>query len=67
MELIAGEDGLKRMVSWTSFVQTRPYDESMNRGNFALIVVDYIRFDFKKSEKVWKNLMISESPVLLCR
>lgn len=46
VELIAGEKGLKRMVSWTYMVQTRPYADHMNQGNFALIVVDYVRFDF---------------------
>ena len=51
MELVAGESGLKRMVSWTYLVQTKPYEEHMNRGNFALIVVDYIRFDFKEVRK----------------
>ena len=40
MELVAGEKGLRRMVSWTYLVQTRPFEEHMNRGNFALIVVD---------------------------
>lgn len=48
MQLIAGEKGLHRMVSWTYMVQTRPYADHMNRGNFALIVVDYVRFDFKE-------------------
>ncbi|MGI6006710.1 MAG: PucR family transcriptional regulator [Ruminococcus sp.] len=46
MNLIAGEKGLHRMVSWVYMVQTRPYADHMNRGNFALIVVDYVRFDF---------------------
>lgn len=46
VDLIAGEKGLVRMVSWTYMVQTRPYAEHMNQGNFALIVVDYMRFDF---------------------
>lgn len=48
MHLIAGEKGLYRMVSWVYMVQTRPYADHMNRGNFALIVVDYVRFDFKE-------------------
>ena len=56
MELVAGESGLKRMVSWTYLVQTRPYDEHMNRGNFALIVVDYVRFDFKEVRKTMDEL-----------
>ena len=51
MELVAGESGLRRMVSWTYLVQTRPFEEHMNRGNFALIVVDYVRFDFKEVKK----------------
>lgn len=46
VELISGEAGLDRMVSWTYMVQTRPYADHMNQGNFALIVVDYVRFDF---------------------
>ena len=56
MELVAGESGLKRMVSWTYLVQTKPYEEHMNRGNFALIVVDYIRFDFKEVRKSMDEL-----------
>ncbi len=44
VELIAGEAGLDRMVSWTYLVQTKPYDEHMNRGNFALLVIDYERY-----------------------
>ncbi len=56
MELVAGEDGLNRIVSWTYLVQTRPYEEHMNHGNFALIVVDYIRFDFKEVKKTMEEL-----------
>lgn len=41
VELLTGEVGLDRVVSWTYFVQTKPYEEHMNPGNFALIVVDY--------------------------
>lgn len=47
VELLTGEVGLDRMVSWTYMVQTKPYAEHMNHGNFALIVVDFIRFDMK--------------------
>lgn len=47
VELIAGEKGLGRSVSWTYMVQTRPYDEHMNRGNFGLVVVDYVRFSYQ--------------------
>ena len=49
VELLAGEVGLDRVVSWTYFVQTKPYEEHMNPGNFALIVVDYLRFDIEKT------------------
>ena len=41
VELVAGENGLDRVVSWTYLCQTRPYEDHMSRGNFALIVVDY--------------------------
>ncbi|MCR5739251.1 MAG: PucR family transcriptional regulator ligand-binding domain-containing protein, partial [Lachnospiraceae bacterium] len=56
MELVAGESGLSRIVSWTYYVQTRPYTEHMNQGNFALIVVDYVRFDFKEVRKSMDEL-----------
>lgn len=56
MELIAGEKGLSRIVSWVYLVQTRPYDEHMNQGNFALIVVDNVRFDFKEVYKSMDEL-----------
>lgn len=46
MELVAGEAGLDSLVTWSYMVQTRPYKDHMNQGNFALIVVDYLRFDF---------------------
>lgn len=49
VELLTGEAGLDRVVSWTYFVQTKPYDEHMNPGNFALIVVDYLRFDMDEA------------------
>ncbi len=48
VELIAGANGLDRMVSWTYLVQTEPYDEHMNRGNFALLVVDYERYSMNE-------------------
>lgn len=44
VELLTGEAGLERMVSWTYMVQTRPYKDHMNPGNFALLVVDYLRY-----------------------
>lgn len=49
MELLTGEAGLDRMVSWTYLVQTKPYEDHMNPGNFALIVVDYLRFDMESA------------------
>lgn len=48
MALIAGENGLDRVVSWTYLCQTRPYADHMSRGNFALIVVDFVRFDMEE-------------------
>ncbi len=56
VELVAGEKGLNRIVSWTYLVQTRPYEEHMNRGNFALIVVDDVRFDFGEVRKTMDEL-----------
>ncbi len=56
VQLIAGEKGLQRMVSWTYMVQTRPYADHMNQGNFALIVVDYIRFDFAEVARTMEEL-----------
>ncbi|MCM1295259.1 MAG: PucR family transcriptional regulator ligand-binding domain-containing protein [Muribaculaceae bacterium] len=56
MELIAGEAGLDKMVSWTYLVQTRPYSDHMNQGNFALIVVDYVRFDFDEVGRSMEEL-----------
>ena len=44
VELLTGEAGLDRMVSWTYMVQTKPFDDHMNPGNFALIVIDDVRF-----------------------
>ena len=56
VELVAGEEGLHRIVSWSYLVQTRPYDEHMNQGNFALIVVDYVRFDFDEVRRTMEEL-----------
>lgn len=44
VELLTGETGLNRLVSWTYMVQSRPFREHMNPGNFALVVVDDIRY-----------------------
>jgi len=49
VELLTGETGLDRIVSWTYNVQTKPYNDHMNHGNFALIVIDYVRFTFEKA------------------
>ncbi|MDD7014714.1 MAG: helix-turn-helix domain-containing protein [Spirochaetales bacterium] len=56
VELIAGEEGLNRVVSWTYLCQTRPYADHTSRGNFALIVVDFLRFDFPELIKTLKEL-----------
>lgn len=56
VEFVAGEAGLDRMVSWTYMVQTRPYEEHMNQGNFALLVIDYVRFDFKEAAQTMEEL-----------
>ncbi|MBO7135194.1 MAG: PucR family transcriptional regulator ligand-binding domain-containing protein, partial [Spirochaetaceae bacterium] len=47
VELLTGEAGLDRMVSWTYDVQTKPYSDHMNPGNFALIVIDDVRYSFE--------------------
>ena len=57
MELVAGVGGLNRVVSWVYLVQTKPYKDHMNQGNFALIVVDYVRFDFDEVEKALDELV----------
>lgn len=49
MELVAGAAGLDRIVSWTYLVQTKPYKDHMNPGNFALLVVDYKRFSMDEA------------------
>ncbi len=49
VELLTKEAGLERVVSWTYLVQTKPYRDHMNPGNFALIVVDYLRFDMDEA------------------
>ena len=56
MRLIAGEKGLHRVVSWTYMVQTRPYADHMNQGNFALIVVDYVRYDLDEAARSMEEL-----------
>lgn len=56
VELLTGDRGLDRVVSWTYLVQTRPFEDHMNQGNFALIVVDYVRFDFKEVARVLEEL-----------
>ena len=56
VELIAGEKGLTRPVTWTYMVQTRPFEEHMNQGNFALCVADYVRFDLEEAGKAMEEL-----------
>ena len=55
-ELLAGEEGLDRMVSWTYLCQTKPYRDHMNQGNFALVVVDYVRFDLEEAYQTMLEL-----------
>lgn len=56
MELIAGGAGLDRIVSWTYLCQTKPYAEHMNQGNFALVVIDYVRFDMEEAYRTMLEL-----------
>lgn len=56
VELLTGETGLDRMVSWTYMVQTRPFDAHMNPGNFALIVIDNVRFTLASVMEVMEEL-----------
>ena len=56
MELIAGKEGLDRIVSWFYVVQNRLYKDHMNQGNFALVVVDDVRFDFEEFGKIMEEL-----------
>ena len=56
VQLVAGEKRLSRMVSWTYMVQTKPYAARMNQGNFALLVVDYLRFDFEEAARAMEEL-----------
>lgn len=57
VELIAGEAGLSRVVSWVYLVQTKPYSDHMNQGNFALIVVDDVRFTLDEVEETLEELV----------
>lgn len=56
VELIAGEEGLDHPVTWTYMVQTRPFAEHMNQGNFALCVIDYVRYDFEEAQRAMEEL-----------
>lgn len=56
VELIAGEEGLDRMVSWTYLCQTRPYEDHMNQGNFTLVVIDYVRFNMEQAYETMNEL-----------
>lgn len=56
VELIAGEEGLDYPVTWTYMVQTRPFAEHMNQGNFALCVIDYVRYDFEEAQRAMEEL-----------
>lgn len=56
VELLTGEVGLERMVSWTYMVQTKPFEDHMNPGNFALIVIDDVRFTLEKIPEIMTEL-----------
>ncbi len=56
VSLVAGENGLDRAVTWTYLCQSKPYSDHMNRGNFALIVIDYVRFDMKGAYEAMNEL-----------
>ncbi len=56
MELLTGDIGLDRMVSWTYMVQSKPFAEHMNPGNFALLVIDYVRFNMNDAYAVMLEL-----------
>lgn len=56
VELLAGEAGMDRMVSCTYLCQTKPYADHMNQGNFALVVVDYVRFDLEEAYQAMLEL-----------
>lgn len=56
MWLIAGKAGLERVVSWTYVVMTRPFDDHMNQGDFALCSVDFERFNWHEVERVMREL-----------
>lgn len=56
VELLTDEVGLNRIVSWTYMVQSRPFQDHMNPGNFALIVVDDIRYGIGDVPAVMREL-----------
>ena len=56
VELIAGENGLNRMVSWTYLCQTKPYSDHMNQGNLALVVIDNVRFNLESAYETMLEL-----------
>lgn len=56
MYFVSGESGLDRVVSWTYVVLTRPFDDHMNEGNFALCSVDFDRFDWDDVRSIMKEL-----------
>lgn len=56
MELLTGSVGLGRVVSWVYLVMTRPYEDHMNKGNFAMLVVDFAQFDFAETLRTMEEL-----------
>lgn len=56
VELLTDETGLDRMVSWTYMVQSRPFEDHMNPGNFALLVVDDARYSLSEVPSIMREL-----------
>lgn len=50
------EEGLDNMVSWIYIVQGKPYELQMNRGDFALLQIDYINYDMKSTSETMQEL-----------
>ena len=56
VELLAGENGLNRIVSWFFPVHVKTYKECVSRGNFALITIDNDYFNFDEAIHVMEEL-----------
>ena len=56
VDLVAGEDGLNRIVSWFFPVHIKTYKDYVSRGNFALIIIDDVYFNFDEAIKTMEEL-----------